>query len=363
MIMLLLYILIIFILFAISFTDVRFGTYRANPFMTKATIVVGIIYTLYLYYSSINAIDSASYQAHLGLVGSLQFTDDIAYYSFVRLVRDIWNDYKILRLIIGCIFILPFLLIIKIEKERLNHSLFFLLLLMYPYFQNMISLKNTIADSISVLSFLVYFKFKKKWISIPLTYFILILSAMFHDTAIVYVLLFTLMLIMKRIANLRRNYYLLFGVVFVMILVIRTGSANNFLMRLAGEQNVSYISRIGSVGFGFIIMMLLQIFFFYNVYYFIKQAEIERGANPFYNDIMLLFYSTLILIPLYSINVLFFRLFRNIMIFGYVISSENMNLNNNCRNRAKFMILIALILMLYDANGIGSIQSILNTTI
>lgn len=353
------YILIILTLLILSFADVKLGKINITRALNRFLILLTLTFTLYLYYWSTNAIDSASYLTSFGYVGSLKFTTDILYYGFVAIVKRIGGDYQVLRLVIGAFYLLPIMWIAKTKKESLNVPLFILLSLLFPFFQNMVALKNTLAATVSVFAFWIYFDSNKRPLVVWITYALLFVASLFHDTAIVYILIFSLMLLMRKISDLRRSYYMLFGVAVILIIVIRSGIATNVLSRLAGETNQAYISRIGSIGYGFLLITMLQILVFVLFYKKVRNNEIENGPDELSNSIMLLFYATIVLIPLYSINVLFFRLFRNIMVFGYLIYS-----NNGRKNRRGILLLVILliILMLYDANGIGTIQSILFNT-
>jgi len=353
------YILILLTLSIVSFADVKLGKINITRSLNKILLIVAVAFTLYLYYWSINAIDSANYQASFGHVGTLRFTTDIFYFGFVAIIKRIGGNYQVLRLFIGVFYLFPILWIANRKKDNINLPLFLLLSLLFPFFQNMVALKNTMAATIIVFAFWIYFN-SKKLLAVGTTYALLLVASLFHDSAIIYVLIFSLMLLMRKIADLRRSYCLLFGVVVIMVVVIRSGIASNLLSRMAGETNQSYISRIGDISYGFLIITMLQLLVFAFFYKEVRNQEIENGPNELNNSIMLLLYSTIILIPLYSINVLFFRLFRNIMVFGYLICS-----NKNSRNRRSvlFLVLLLIILMLYDANGIGTIQSILLDTL
>lgn len=354
-----LYIVLIGILMTVAFVNVRFGRINVRPALTRTAIVYGVVLTLFLYYTSIKAIDSSNYQASFTYLGSVDYTTDRLYYAFAKTIKDLGGDYQFLRLCIGIISLIPVLILIKKESGRMNVPLFFLFSMVFPYFQNMVSLRNTIASTVVVIAFLIYFMHNKKMIATVLTYVLLFIASLFHDTSIVYVLLFSLMLIMKRISHMKRNYWLLFGVAILMIIIIRMGIATTLLNSIVGETNASYIARLDKIGYGFLIITAIQLIFMFIVQRSEREREFIDGADPLNNDVMLLFYSTIILIPLYSINVLFFRLFRNIMIFGYLICAKNYWVTKGGKNRALVMLLVLFVLMLYDANGVGTLKSIL----
>ena len=353
-----LYVLLVFILVLLSFSGLRLGKIDAKPALTSLSVFIGVVFTLYLYYASIMAIDSTNYQASFGYIGSIKFTYDILYFAFAKIIKDFGGDYQLLRLCVGVVSMIPVLILIKTERENMNVPLFFLCSLLFPYFQNMVALKNTIAGALAVVAFLIYFKWRKGIIKIVFVYALLFAASLFHDTAIIYIVLFTLMLIMKRIADIRRSYWLLFGVGVVMIIIIRTGIATKILNKMVGETNLSYTARLGSVGYGFLIITTIQLVFFYITHRTIRDAEVINGRSEMNSDIMLLFYSSIILIPLYSINILFFRIFRNIMVFGYLVCACNFNISRQTRTRAWGLLIVLIVLMLYDANGIGTLQSI-----
>ena len=168
-----------------------------------------------------------------------------------------------------------------------------------------------------------------------------------------------ILLILERVGNLKRGHLLLYGVSCGIIVLIRSGMLTELLYRLAGSSNAGYISKLSGVGYGFLLITTVNIFL--AEYFAAVAGRAQRSGRDvvLFKRIEALMYASVLLIPLYSINVLFFRLFRSLMVFGYLVCAERFVEDRELRQRWWLLFALLLFVMLYDANGIGSIVSVL----
>lgn len=359
----------------LAFYNYRVGKCNVDRILSKICTVTFFVVSLYLYYASINAIDSTNYEIRFEFANSITVSVDYLFMSFIKFVKKFTDNYKIFRCIVGCVYLFPIFLILKKEnKGMLNVPLFLMFCLIFPFFQNIVALKFTMASSISISALYLFLKSNQTKKNVIGTIIVILISSMLHDTTIIYLIIFILFLFYKKIKNKKIMTFFLIIFDAVLILLLRVGALSKIVNSLVGETNTFYIKKIETAGFGFIISIFLHVAFVFLLEIAIRK-KIDNHVNdcnytdngwknvsfePIYRDdnIMILNYCSLILIPLYSINTICFRLFRGMLLLNYIVIGECYSKKN------KDIILFGIILlevtcMLFDANGIGSIISVI----
>jgi hypothetical protein len=342
----------------VALWNVRFGEYNLNLVLSNLVIFSFCIFTIYIYYASLNSIDSANYELKFELIDSLTVNADFLFTVFIKFVKLFTDDYQVFRGIIGCIYLVPVLIIIKREGDSFNKPLFLLFALIYPFFQSIVAMRFTMASSIAVSVLYLYLKSdQKKWKCIG-TLAALIVSSMIHDTNILYVVLFLFFLIYKKIENKQLMTVLLLAFDTLVIFLLRIGIASDFAKILVGETNAYYISIMEGAGIGFLISVFLQLTFLFLIRKVILEKKLEEDYDTFDNDVLILNYCSVIFLPLYAIDVIAFRLFRGLLLLNFLIIAKYYKGKTKDITLAGFLTW-EVVCMLFEASGIDSIVSIL----
>ena len=349
---------VIFIIL-VAFCSFKLGDYCLDSALSRVCIVLLITVSILLYYSSVNAIDSSNYETRFLLVDNLSITVDVFFTEFIKFVKLFTDDYQVFRGIIGAISLVPMLFLLK-EKSasEMNKPLFILLCLLYPFFQSIVALRFTMASSIAVLALYLYFKSRQTKLGVFMTAIALVISASIHDSSILYLVLFGFFIVYKKGRKKRNVFIMLLGADFILIILLRMGWILNIVNALMGETNSFYLEIMQGAGIGFLIPAFLHLVFVFTFNRTIS-GEISTGHSDEVDlDIMTLNYCSLILIPLYSINVLSFRVFRGMLLLDFFVISRHYY-----DKKKNLTILVVIILevtcMLFDASGIQSLLSIL----
>jgi hypothetical protein len=347
------------VIFIVALWNVRFGKYNLTLSLSKFTIFLFCIFTIYIYYISVNSIDSSNYKLKFELIDSLTVNSDLLFAVFIKFLKLFNNDYQLFRGIIGCIYLIPILIIIKIEgMNTFNVPLFLLFCLIFPYFQSIVALRFTMASSIAVIAFYLFFKSKKTTKAIIATLITLVITSFIHDTCILYVALFLLFIMYKKIKNKQMMTGILISLDILFILLLRFGSISSFLFKLVGDTNTFYFSIMNTYGMGFFITIFLQCGYIFLLYKTMRKKTANNSGDELREDIMLLNYCSLIFIPMYSVNTFSFRLFRGLLLLDFLLISQNYKIKKFNLDLALF-IALEVVCMLFDANGLGSIISII----
>lgn len=365
-------------IFIASFMNFRVGSHNIGKTQSSICVLLFSIFTLYIYYSSVNAIDSVNYRTRFEYVDSIAISVDYFFTLFIKFIKSFTKNYQVFRVIIGCFYLFPILFIVLKDKNEFDIPLFLLLCLIFPFFQSIVSLRFTMASSIIELSLYLFLKSNQTKKDIMIVIINILISSMIHDTSIIYLLIFILFLISKKIKD--KNIILLFIMIlnFALIILLRSNMISSFVKSLVGETNAFYLVIMESARLGFIITILLHVAYVLFLHLIVKKKsfnysfdsinfndfkslENKSMFNQFSNisrDIMLINICSLVLIPLYSINVLSFRLFRGLLLLNFFVISKYYYRNK--KDLVLFgIIVLGIICMLFDANGLGSIISIL----
>lgn len=353
----------------------RIGEYSIDRALSFICIISFSVLSVYFYYTSVNAIDSVNYEIKFEYIDSLTASEDYLFTFFIKLVKRFTKDYQMFRGIIGCIYLFPIFLILKKEKKNeLNVPLFLMLCLLFPFFQSIVALRYTMASAVSVSALYLYLKSDQTKKAVIGTTFAIFISSMIHDANIIYLIIFILFLIYKKIKDKNIMIFSLLAFDVVLILLLRFGWISGIINSLIGDTNTFYLEIMETAGLGFIISIFLHVAFVFLLriaiqrklhvysydddYYFANDEQGYIEAEGIDQDIMLMNYCSLILIPFYSINVLSFRLFRGMLILDFLEISKCYTKKNKDYVIIGIIIL-EVICMLFDANGLESIISII----
>ncbi|MCD8052477.1 MAG: EpsG family protein [Lachnospiraceae bacterium] len=362
---------LLFFITVIALCSFKIGNCCIDGVLTNISVLLFAIFSIYIFYTSVNAIDSVNYETKFEYINTLSVSVDYLFTAFIKFVKKFTDDYQIFRGIIGCIYLVPIFLILKREKKSdFNIPLFLMLCLIFPFFQNIVALRYTMASAIAVSAMYLYLKSNQSRKAAAGVVVAILVSSMIHDVTIIYLIIFALFLLYKRISDKTIMTFSLMGLDVVLIILLRTDVLSGLLNSLIGDTNTFYLGIMESAGIGFVISIFLHVCFVLLI-----QTAIQRNNNGENNidesdylaksideDIMLLNYCSFILIPMYAVNVLSFRLFRGMLVLDFLEVSKCYNEKN--KDIALFeIIILEVICMLFDANGIESIISVIGGVI
>ena len=344
----------------------RIGNFRLDKFLPKICVMLFIVFTIHIFYSSVNAIDSINYETRFKYVDTLTISEDFLFSYFIKFIKFFIDDYQIFRGLIGCLYLIPILLIIRREtRDKLNIPLFLLMCLLYPYFQSIVALRFTMASVIVVSALYLYINSNQNKLKTIATIITIIISSLIHDTSIIYLLVFIMFLVYKKVSDKKIITIFLILIDGGIILSLRNGNISGVVNAIIGEANSFYLKIMETAGVGFLISIFLQAAF---LYLFFKISSIEKYKCEYAQnvmeqkqvrqDVIILNYCSLIFIPLYTINVITFRLFRGLLILDYLEISKNYK-NKNKDALLLGILILEVICMMFDASGIESIISII----
>lgn len=240
-----------------------------------------------------------------------------------------YNQYLIL------INILCYIMIFYIIKKLApNRSMVYLLYFIYPYFLDIIQIKNFIGESFLIFSVGILIINREKLKSI----FIYLFSLGFHEAFILYL---PYWFIKKRILKkLIIASFVAFTGIFISF-YLKLGILEKLIFFLPEWKIKSYTDKIARIGW--IIPLGYQLFSFYIVKVMLKKlTEILGEKDRIFKKLDKLLTYSLVFLGLYYINGTFERLYRNLWIFNYIIAS---NYYIYSKNKRKLILLFCWILL------------------
>lgn len=213
------------------------------------------------------------------------------------------------------IFTLCYIMIFYVIKKLApNRSIVYLLYFIYPYFLDIIQLKNFIAESFLVFSIGILILNKKKFKS----FFIYLCSLGFHEAFILYL---PYWYIRKR--NLKKLViisFIFFTIIFITF-YLKFRILEKLMFFLPEWKIRNYTTKIARIGW--IIPLGYQLFSFYIIKVMLKKLiRVSNKKNKTLKVLDQLFIYSLTFLGLYYINETFERLYRNLWIFNYIIVSN-----------------------------------------
>jgi len=317
-----------------------------------------IVWGLYIYYQSVESIDSLGYYNEFLYAEDWlksNKADHLSFYLMI-LIKKLGGDYQIYRLIVGIFYFIPMIIILKGKfKNTFDNFFFTFLTLIYPFLLSIVTLRNTIASSVVIMSYYYFFRSKKKIINIAITIIGIIMASYFHDSSLIYLLFIMAYLFVNKVFknNVALCIKCLCILDFIAICLIKSNVLNNLLYsKITTDTDVMYLDQMKTAGMGFTLLMMFQIFLtiiLYKIYYNQKNKNknnsilkliTEKNSNEMNfelcQDIMYLNIVMLLLMPLYAINCVFFRIYRNIFMLNAIIFA------GNYQNKTFFRLLIVL---------------------
>lgn len=254
----------------------------------------------------------------------LKFTMKIA-----NVLSLTYNQYLIL--IITICYVMIFYIIKKLAPNR---SMVYLLYFIYPYFLDIIQLKNFIAESFLVFSIGILILNKKKFKS----FFIYLCSLGFHEAFILYL---PNWFIKKRILKkLIIISFIFFTGIFISF-YLKFEILGKLIFFLPKWKIKSYTDQIARIGW--IIPLGYQLISFYIIKVMLKKfIEVSDKKYKIFKELDKVLTYSLIFLGLYYINGTFERLYRNLWIFNYIIAS---NYYIYSKNKKKIILLFLWILL------------------
>ncbi len=348
------YLIYIILIFSILiFSLIRINNKTSEKIFSLIFLFVYISFTLYLYYSSINSIDSNNYKISFDQNVYISNKNKNLFYWLMYTVKDFGWSYQVFRLIIGISTLIPIIFLYLKSNTKKEKSILLLCSLIFPFFQNIVALRNTFACLFLFFSFWILLnKTKIRWYIISLL--LLQVACFIHNISYIYYIVIFMYFLMRK-NSFKTNLVLLLMAIIMIFAVTRIDVIQNFFIDSIGEKALMYFEISESIGLGFIFVSFLHLLLVFFIYY-LSEKNYNKDNNIIDSNINLLNLALIIVIPFYSINALFFRLFRNTIVFSYFSVSKS---KNNGIIIGLFYIML-IFLMGFDASGIDSIKSIMN---
>lgn len=289
------------------------------------------------------------YKDYFNLTRSI---NDFGFMFLIRLFNSLNISYEHFRLILAFIGLL--LINITVKKSTNNNSLFYLLYFIYPFFIDVVQIRNFIAYAI-VLYAITYLIEGTKNGKTKFAALVLIASSI-HLTSVIY-LVFLFIEKIKKPNFLRLFYYLLIFI--IMLVTIHRPLFINMMDQLFSfvanfDNRIMYYNVI-STRYGYLFYWFIQ-FGFIGIIVFLRNTLKSQESNVFmYNldfkrdvaYIDLVFWLnmlTLIFLPAYAIHSLYFRFYRNLVPLNYLGIIPSLKYLKPMSNK-KIMIICGLLIL------------------
>lgn len=252
---------------------------------------------------------------------------DIFLYFFTYLAKKIGLTFYEFNFILTSILILVFIRKAKnvFKLEKLNRVVG--LYLLYLIFESVIQKRNFVALIFLLLGIME--RIKKKYLK---GFILVIISYWWHSSFIIYVLMYLVSFLdRKKILRLSKILF-----IFNFILIINKPILLEVLQLFDIKKAITYVNKQNFLNIVVIILFFGIHFYFIQL---IKKYERKYKDNDF---IIKLNYLSMILIPFYMYDIVFFRIYRNLLILNLIIMTKN-----NYIYRRIVIIFIILIMLYY----------------
>ncbi|MCI6468989.1 MAG: EpsG family protein [Lachnospiraceae bacterium] len=317
------YIFLVFIIALCTCRYVYIGS-REHRLISHALFIF-VIWGLFLFYASVNATDSISYEIEFAFSDTFikSFRDDWLSFFIMYVIKKLTNNYACFRLFVGTLYFYPLIYIIIKEKyEKMDMSFLVLLNIIYPFFISIVTLRNTMATSVVQIALYKYFVSKKKAKDVLATFFFLAIASMLHNSAIFFVLFYAIYLMLEKVKFVNGERVFIGIILFfdaVAIFAIKSGMLTNLLYKyITKDTDVIFLDEMRGAGNGWILLSGVQIIFFIMIIISYKNNKENKKLREEMNSIFRLNCVMLLIFPLYAINIIFFRLYRNILILNSI---------------------------------------------
>ena len=304
-----------------------------EKFIVKIIITGIIFFGLYLYYTSINAADSNAYINEFRNSARLvqQLRGNWISYEIMNIIKKYTNNYMLFRMCVGIVYFIPIVIIVLGKyRDSINKWYFLLILTIYPFFISIVTLRNTLAASVCVLAYYYYFESDKRIKNFLIAIFIFGIAIGLHTTSFFQLIFFAIYAFYRKVTQKRLLVLFFLLIDFGAIFVIKSNLITQWLFEHVGESYQLFIHQVENVGYGFLLYVMVQL-----VYYFsLKQIRpYVMEKNSIYEEIYYLNNVLLLIFPLYAIDIIFFRLYRNVMILNALCYARNAKIRKkSCLN-------------------------------
>ncbi len=301
--------------------------------ITKKNIkIIDCLSLIFLIFISSYSKDYADYDNYLFMYNNNEMITQLGLKFTMKIGNILSLTYNQYLIFINTLCYIMIFYIIK--KLAPNRSVVYLLYFIYPYFLDIIQLKNFIGESFLIFSVGILIINREKLKPI----FIYLCSLGFHEAFILYL---PYWFIKKRILKkLIITSFVAFTVIFISF-YLKLGILEKLIFFLPEWKIRNYTDKIARIGW--IIPLGYQLFSFYIVKVMLKKlTKILYKKDRIFKKLDKLLTYSLVFLGLYYINGTFERLYRNLWIFNYIIAS---NYYIYSKNKKKIILLFLWILL------------------
>lgn len=322
------------------------------------TIDFGIFLTMillvFLAFLAIRDNDNPDYINYFNLYLDPDISNEVGYAVLEKIAKSIGLNYTWFR---GSVICCSFLFIwIGINRIDTNRNLIFALYAIFPFVFDAIQLRNLLASSIVIMVLPSLLSGRKKdIIKYVLGVFV---ATSIHVLAIVYIIFIFVPFREESILK-KRFIQLLFVCSIIFVILCRLSSKlYNFLVvqlySYAGEFRAAHYTR-SKVNLGFLIYIVLELL--YIIVAYLTKRNIKNKANcnmingeqeigdGCYDSVNFILYLNMALscyFPLFLLNTLFYRIYRNMALINYTLFYTIIKKNSNLENERRLITLFIL---------------------
>ncbi|MEG0239042.1 MAG: EpsG family protein [Anaerorhabdus sp.] len=306
----------------------RYGKFVIYRPLDNFLLFILIIMMLYISIKTINVPDIDVYIRHYRVLNKNVF--EIGYYLISSFASNLHLSFEWFRGIVICSSII--LMYKGINKLGFNKNICFSIYAVYPFTLDVIQVRNFLA--LGIIIYALHFLSERTIVGRMKFCLAIAIASSIHSLSVIY---YVLLLADYDILEKKWKQRTL-GIIFILSVLF------SFLLRSSGEIqqlvfnifaliNESKVSAYvnWNIQWGFILYWFLELIFIFIAYKIFKYQTAKKiGSNYerlFWNNIVLA-----CLFPLLTININFFRIFRNISIMNYalldviVIKKKNLGL-------------------------------------
>ena len=223
-----------------------------------------------------------------------------------------------------------------IKKLAPNRSIVYLLYFIYPYFLDVIQIKNFIGESFLIFSIGILILGRKK----IKAFFVYVCSVVFHEAFMIYLPYW--IIARKFLKKLIFFSFAFFTIIFITF-YLNISIIGKLMFFLPDWKISGYTSQMARLGW--IIPLVYQLISFYMIKDMLKKLEnLPSKGNKILRVLDKILTYSLLFLGLYYINGTFERLYRNLWVFNYIIIS---NYYVYLKDKKKIILLFFWILLVY----------------
>lgn len=300
----------------------------------KNSKIIDYFSLIFFIFIGSQSINYADYHNYLAMYNNSDLVEQLGLKLTMKLGKILSLTYNQYLMII--FFVCYIMLFYVIKKLAPNRSIVYLLYFIYPYFLDVIQIKNFIGESFLIFSIGILILGRKK----IKAFFVYVCSVVFHEAFMIYLPYW--IIARKFLKKLIFFSFAFFTIIFITF-YLNISIIGKLMFFLPDWKISGYTSQIARLGW--IIPLVYQLISFYMIKDMLKKLEnLPSKGNKILRVLDKILTYSLLFLGLYYINGTFERLYRNLWVFNYIIIS---NYYVYLKDKKKIILLFFWILLVY----------------